>query len=816
MLKKSFLWIFVISISVLAACKSTKPATQASQPRDYPILPVPFSEVAVQDQFWLPRMEINATKTIQFAFKQSEDTGRIKNFDFAAAKIETGIAGGEFCTQYPFDDSDVFKIIEGAAYSLQVKYDKRLDQYVDSLITKIGNAQEPDGYLYTNRTINPEKTHEWAGNKRWVNDHELSHELYNVGHLYEAAVAHFQATGKRTLLNIAIKNANLVVHDLGWGKLVEIPGHQVIEMGLVKLYRITGDQRYLDEAKFFLDARGKTAYKEQYNQSHKPVIEQTEAVGHAVRAGYMFSGMADVAALTGDEGYVNAIDRIWEDVVRTKLYVTGGVGQTGGNEGFGTPYDLPNATAYCETCASIANVFWNHRLFLMRGDAKYIDVMERTMYNALLSGVSLSGDRFFYPNVLESNGQHQRQAWFGCACCPSNVSRFLPSLPGYIYAQDAQSVYVNLFIPSTANIKNVSGTDLTLHQESNFPWQGNVKITVNPTHSKTFAMNIRVPGWARNEAVPTDLYRFADAVDTPVILKVNGQIQSFILNKGYIKLEREWKKGDVLTLDIPMPVRQVLANEQIKQDAGRFALQKGPLVYAVEGKDQADDKVLHLVVDKNTRFTPQFEPNLLNGVETISFEAEGVKRDVATLQPQRISGKRAIKAIPYYAWANRGAGQMLVWLPYQLEHASPLPAPTLSNTAKISTSRNLKNTDAISDQMIPKTSNDQNVRFIHWWPNKGTQEWVQYDFENAKSVSKMRVYWFEDEGVGECRLPKSWRLLYKDGDTWKPVKNLSEYKVTKDAFDTLTFETVNTTALRLEIQSPDGFSIGIHEWEVSE
>ncbi|UCG28131.1 MAG: glycoside hydrolase family 127 protein, partial [Bacteroidales bacterium] len=471
-----------IVILRITGCTVPEPA-----PEPRMIEPVPFTSVHLTDRFWAPRIKRNHDITIPIAISQSEETGRIKNF-----KIAGGFEEGEFCSIYPFDDSDVFKIIEGASYSLQTFPDPELEAVIDSLIYYIGHAQEDDGYLYTIRTIMGDDSHPWIG-KRWEKTHILSHELYNLGHMYEAAVAHYQATGKRTFLDIAIKSADLVDRDFGWGKFESYPGHQEIEIGLVKLYRVTGDKKYLDLAKFFLDVRGDG---EEYSQSHKKVVEQDSAVGHSVRAAYMYSGMADVAALTSDQAYVDAISRIWEDIVFRKMYITGGIGAAGGNEGFAEPYYLPNLTAYCETCASIANVFWNHRMFLHKGEVKYYDVLERTLYNALLSGVSLGGDRFFYPNRLESYGQHERQEWFGCACCPSNICRFIPSVPGYIYGKTEDRLYINLYAGNRADI-DLGGNVVEIIQETNYPWDGNVKITVNPESDGNFSLFLRIPGWAR-------------------------------------------------------------------------------------------------------------------------------------------------------------------------------------------------------------------------------------------------------------------------------------------------------------------------------
>ncbi|MEP7143741.1 MAG: beta-L-arabinofuranosidase domain-containing protein [Ferruginibacter sp.] len=433
-MKKILLPMFLILVIKLPA-----------QKKDYPIQPVAFTHVHVNDNFWKPKMQVNAAVTIPYILEMCKEHGRIDNFLAAAGKRDNKI-----CSEFPFDDTDVYKWIEGASYALQVEPNPTLSKYLDTLIAIIGDAQEKDGYLYTFRTIKPAVPHDWVGSKRWEKDSVLSHELYNAGHLYEAAYAHYNATGKKSLLNIALKNADLLVKDFGWGKIEEYPGHQIVEIGLAKLYRITGNKKYLELAKFFLDVRGPNG--EAYNQANKKVIDQTEAVGHAVRAAYMYSGMADVAALTGDKNYLRAIDKIWEDVVNKKLYITGGIGATGNGEAFGEAYDLPNMSAYAETCAAIANVYWNNRMFLLHGDARYIDVLERTLYNGLLSGMSLSGNRFFYPNPLASVGQHDRSGWFSCACCISNMTRFLPSVPGYVYAQNDNDLYVNLFMSNSSDI----------------------------------------------------------------------------------------------------------------------------------------------------------------------------------------------------------------------------------------------------------------------------------------------------------------------------------------------------------------------------
>ena len=641
-------YFFIISLS---GCKN-----QFVSDVNNTIQPVSFTSVKVTDDLWAPRIKRNHEVTIPIAFGQSEKTGRIRNF-----KIAGGLEEGKFQSNYPFDDSDVFKIIEGASYSLQTFPDPALETYLDTLIYYIGLAQEDDGYIYTYRTIMGNGSHPWIGTKRWEKTHILSHELYNIGHMYEAAVAHYQATGKRTFLDIAIKSANLVNRDFGWGKIESYPGHQEIEIGLVKLYRATGNREYLDLAKFFLDVRENG---EEYNQAHKKVTEQTVAVGHAVRAAYMYTGMADVATLTNDSGYVNAIDKIWQDVVYKKLYLTGGIGSTGGNEGFGKPYDLPNMSAYCETCASIANVFWNYRMFLLHGSSKYYDILERTLYNGLLSGVSLSGDHFFYPNPLESSGQHKRQEWFGCACCPSNLCRFIPSVPGYVYTKTRNRLYVNLYMDNTAKIE-LDGKTVEVIQQTKYPWDGKVEMTITPDFPSKFTLCLRVPGWAQNEAVPGDLYHYLNNNENEIVLKINGKAKEYSPDKGYLIISRKWKKGDIVELNMPMPVRKVIAHKNVEADIDKVAIQKGPIVFCAEGIDQKDNHVLNLVYDPETTLESEYRSELLNGVQIIIGEAKSTKHLPLTL-------------IPYHVWANRGSGEMMVWLPTTKEVSRPLPVPTIS------------------------------------------------------------------------------------------------------------------------------------------
>lgn len=646
-MKLNNLLIATLLLAFMASC-NTKKQNKPNSKDDYAITGIPFNEVTIDDHFWLPKIETNRTVTIPSSFEKCEETGRVENF-IKAAKHE-----GEFGTTFPFDDTDIYKIIEGASYSMTVHPDPKLDQYVDSLITIIGNAQEPDGYLYTARTIDPEHPHKWSGKERWVNESILSHELYNSGHLFEAAAAHYQATGKRNFLNIALKNADLLTQVFGPGKRDDAPGHEIVEMGLVKLYRITGEKKYLNLAKFFIDCRGKERDpKKAYSQDHMPVVDQTQAVGHAVRAGYLYSGVADVAALTGDTAYLKAIDKIWDNMVSEKFYITGGIGARHQGEAFGDNYELPNLTAYNETCAAIANVYWNYRMFLLHGNSKYIDVLERSLYNGVISGVGLDGKTFFYPNPLECDLQYKfnsgetltRQPWFDCSCCPTNMCRFMPSVPGYIYAQSGDKVYVNLFIQSSSDIE-IAGNKVVVNQETNYPWQGDVKVAVSPEKESHFAVCLRIPGWVQNQPVPSDLYSFEKVNDDPFTIQVNGEAVKYAKENGYAVITRNWKQGDVIDYELPMDVRRVKANPLVKDDEGKVAIERGPIVYCVEGADNQD--VDKLNVSENTLLTADFKPELLGGIETISA-TDG-------------SDKDAFTAIPYYVWDNRGANKMKVWL----------------------------------------------------------------------------------------------------------------------------------------------------------
>jgi len=814
MLSKTIVWACVACWSgLLVAAEAVK--DKGTPDADYPIRPVQFTDVEVGPGFWFPRMQTNRAVTVPYCFQRCEETGRISNFVAAAERNPDGFEG------IYFNDSDVFKIVEGAAYSLALQPDPQLDKYLDELIAKFAAAQEPDGYLYTAKTSGSKGAH--GRTPRWS---ELggSHELYNVGHMYEAAVAHFQATGKRSLLDIAIKNANLIAQVFGPGpdQRKDVPGHQQIEMGLVRLYRATSDRKYLDLAKFFIDMRGRRDVRGsvygQYCQDHAPLIEQSEAVGHAVRGGYFYAGVADVAALTGDAAYLEAIDRIWQDVIDRKLYLIGSVGQHGAGEGYAGAYKLTNLQAYNETCAAIALALWNQRMFLLHGDSKFADVLERILYNGFLSGVSLSGDRFFYPNPLEcdlkfrfNHGDLQRSPWFGCSCCPSNVVRFMPSILGYVYAQRDNDLYVNLFLAGKATVE-LNGSPVEVVQETDYPWQGKVRITVRPTGSQPFTMRIRIPAWARGQVLPSDLYRYADATPSLWSLTINGETVRPPIEHGYAVLDRTWQSGDVVELDLPMSVRRVLSNDLVEPNRGRVAFERGPLVYCVEGADH-EGRVLDRWIPDDARFTPEHLADLLGGITVLRGEGQAVQRaEDGTVRSQPAE----VTMIPYYAWCHRGENEMMVWMPRSADLAHVAPLPTIASSSKATASHVWQRDHvlALNDQVEPRNSGDHDLPRFTWWDHCGTSEWVQYELARATEVAGVEVYWFDDTGRGRCRVPHSWKLLYRDGDAWKPVPTDHEFGIAKDRYNRVEFPPLTTDALRIQVQLQPEFSGGILEWRV--
>ncbi|MDL5514324.1 glycoside hydrolase family 127 protein [Arenibacter sp. M-2] len=655
-MKRKLFPVFTLTILLaLTGCKEKKvevtlPAKSIQGP-GYKLTPVNIQNVKLTDEFWLPIIKRVQEKTIAYAIEKCEEEGRFDNFLIAGGKMDGPVKG-----VMPFDDSDVYKVIEGASNSLISAPNKPLEKLLDSLIDIVKIGQESDGYLTTWRTINPTKPPaKWVEvkeGKRWESLF-MSHELYNAGHMYEAAVVHFKATGKRNFLDIALKNAELMVATFGdgEGKIPAVPGHQIIETGLIKLYEVTGKEAYLDLAKYFLDNRGNPENHKlfgPYSQDHQPVVNQEEVVGHAVRAVYMYAAMTDIAALKNDTAYHRAIDNLWKNMVEKKMYLTGGIGAKHDGEAFGENYELPNLTAYNETCASIGDVYWNHRMFNLTGDVKYFDVIERTLYNGLISGLSLSGTEFFYPNALESDGKYEfnqgaatRKSWFDCSCCPTNVVRFLPAMPGLIYSKNKDDIYVNLYASNVATI-DLPNNSIDITQKTNYPWNGNVHINVIATKGEDFNLKMRIPGWANNEVLPGGLYDYVNVIPNKVEVFIDGQKEVVNSLDGYVTLPGKRINGKNIELKFPMEVRMVETSSKVAENRGKIALEYGPLVYAVEeidNKNNFDD----ITVPLENNFQVQMEQNLLGGVNTIK------------------DGK--FKAIPYYAWSNRGVGKMKVWIP---------------------------------------------------------------------------------------------------------------------------------------------------------
>lgn len=632
--------------------------TEEKQTPDYPIKSADIKNVILTDNFWLPKIKMIQETTIKFAFDKCEQEGRMENFLVAG-----GLKEGKFTGHFPFDDTDLYKIIEGASYSLISNPNEELETYLDSVISIIKIGQEPDGYISTWFTIDPlNPPSSWikASGKRWLNPG--GHELYNSGHLFEAATAHYLATGKKNFLNIAIKNADLLVDSFGPDKLQIPPGHQIVETGLIKLYNITKNKKYLELAKFFLDQKGneKTHKLEgEYSQDHLPVVEQDEAVGHAVRAVYMYAGMTDIAAIYKDKKYLNAVNKIWDNVVNKKMYITGGLGARHEGESFGDNYELPNLTAYGETCAAIGNVYWNHRLFLLTGNSKYYDIIERTLYNGLISGISLGGTKFFYTNTLESDGDYKfnegtctRQAWFDCSCCPTNLIRFIPSIPGLVYATNEDSLFINLFISNHANLP-IDGINTELIQQTNYPWDGKITIKVSPEKEQSFTIKLRIPSWAQGTPVPGDLYKYLNNNYETIHVKVNGEKQKIILHQGYLEITKSWQKGDSIEMILPMEVREVVTNEKVEENKNLVSIEYGPLVYCAEEIDN-EKSINNVVIPKQAQFTIEKRENLLDGINIINC-------DIFNKEQQNLV------LVPYYSWSNRGVGKMKVWIPREIE-----------------------------------------------------------------------------------------------------------------------------------------------------
>jgi len=765
------------------------------------VTPLAFDQVRLDDGFWASRIRVCREVTIPHCFKQCEETGRIDNFAIAA-----GLKQGTH-TGAAYNDSDVYKIIEGAAYSLKSRPDPKLEPYLDGVIATITAAQQNDGYLFTYFTpdhADERFKHISPGPK---------HELYCMGHFIEAAVAHFKMTGKRTLLDAAVRLADHIDSVFGPGKRNNVPHHPEVESALIKLYQVSNQPRYLELARFFIDQRGHTDARPSvtfYGQDHLPLRQQSEIVGHAVRAMYNCVNLTALYQESGDPQLLAAARRLWESATQRKLYVTGGIGALGRGESFGNDYQLPNGSAYSETCAAIGLVFFAHRMWQIQPDAEYIDVLERALYNTVLDGVSLAGNEFFYPNKLLAAGEPgwgtARRSWYECACCPSNICRFIPAVPGYLYGQCGDIVYVNSFMAGTATF-NTGHQTVSLTQQTAYPWDGSVTITVAPAAEADFTIKLRIPGWARNQPSPGDLYRYAEpAPNEPVRLQVNGQDATPDLEHGYAVLKRTWHPGDVIHLSLPMPVRRVLSHDKVLADVGRVAIERGPIVYCAEWPDNGG-KVLGMTLDDAVALRAETRKDLLGGVTVVT----GTLKD-----------GRKLTAIPYYARANRGRGEMNVWLARSTAMAKriatgPFPRDWESwGPFKASHVYPPDQLAALTDGKIPAGPDDRDVPRFTWLYHVGVPEWVQQSFPHPTAVSAVAVYWLDETAAaGPCRVPKSWRVLYRDGEKWQPVANASPCGIATGTFNRVTFKPVTTSAIRVEATLQDAFSAGILEWRVT-
>jgi DUF1680 family protein len=774
------------------------------------LTPILHTEITFRDAFWKPRIDRNRDITLPHVLEKCEETGRFGNLR-AAGRKNLGNPAPQTCEGYCFNDSDVYKAIEGAANILAVKRDAKIERRVDAIIALIAQAQETDGYLYSPKTIGDPNNLPPGGTKRWESM-DASHELYCVGHLYEAAVAHFQATGKRNLLNIAIKNANLVAATFGAGKRGNIDGHPEVELGLSDLYGATGDARYLRLAQWFLSRRGDTSRKDlvgEYAQDHKPLVKQDEAVGHAVRAAYCFGAAEYVGNLAHDAGLRAVADRLWDDVVGYKMYITGGIGSRGSGEALGDRYELPNRTAYQETCASIAFANWTNRMGMRYADTKYADILERTVYNAVLSGVGLSGKNFFYVNSLQSDNGAFRPDWFGCACCPPNILRFIGSIGKLFAATGGSTLYINLFAASDIATKTAAGP-IHVAIDTVYPENGAITIKVKAGTAPGSQLAIRIPGWAKGEAVPGRLYRFADSEKANVTATLNGKpLNAAATTDGYIILPGTVSAGDTVKLDFPMPVRKVVSNPGVMDNRGKVAYQRGPLVYCFEGTDQAVKEVFSTVAGSNG--SPKPASDILGGITPIAVTANAVKR--VGLGGVTLGESLTLTGIPYATWANRGASSMAVWLPGSIDAAEAPALPTIAKMAKVRASFGA-NPTAVNDQKDPAKSNDHNHPFYHYWPHKGTAEWLEYTFPKAIELGSVGVYWFDDTGIGECRLPAGWSLDARINGAWVPVKARDPFGSDGDKYVHVRFDAITTDALRLNIQAQKGWAGGVHEWRV--
>lgn len=784
----------------------------------HPLNPVPIQQVAIQDDFWSPKIKIWREVTIPDCFAKFEKDGAFNNFD----RVRDGKTGEHAGPS--FFDGLIYEMIRGSADFLAAARDPELEKQLDGYIERIvaASAKDPDGYLNTWTQLT-------APEKRWGlnggNEVE-QHDVYNSGALVEAGIHYYRATGKTPLLGAAVKFANYMADIMGpTPKKNIVPGHSLPEEALVELYRLfyeqpelksqmpvpVDEQRYLTLAEFWIENRGNHEggrsfgrFDGPYAQDHKPVLQQETIEGHAVRATLLCTGLIAAAMADGREDYLCAGQRLWENMVHRRMYITGGLGAVAGHEGFGPDYALPN-NGYLETCAGIGAGFFHRNINLASGEARYADELERTLYNAVLPGVSLQGNTYFYENPLEAGPQRTRWPWHGCPCCPPMFLKIMGALPGYIYALDADAVYINLYIGSQADF-TVKGSRVTFRQTTRYPWDGTITCSVTPEQTVAFGLCLRLPAWCSNPQI-----------------RVNGEILETIEKvRDYARIQRQWQRGDVVELLLPMPVQRIKAHPKVEADIGRVALQRGPIVYCLESADN-NGAVRNLVIPPDSPLTAIYRPDLLDGVTIIQGPARALYDsewpDQLYLQSTDVPGaaETVFTAIPYFANTNREPGEMLVWAAETAVTATPLPIPTIASRAKPSASHCFTSDTifGLNDRIEPTASDDLKIPRFTWWDHRGTEEWVQYDFNSVTTVSAVEVYWWDERRIhAHCRVPQSWRVLYQSGDTWKTVNDASPYGTDMDRYNRVSFTPVETTAMRLEVQLQPDWSGGILEWNV--
>lgn len=760
--------------------------------------PIPFNEVTLEDSFWLPRLVRQKEVLVPFALEKTEPA--VENLRRTGSFLK-GIPD-ELPFTHRFVSSDLYKVMEGAAYLLKLEPDPELEKKMDRIIDIIAEAQQKDGYNYESH-ITGVAQHDINGMGKTPYSHVAhSHELYNMGHMYEGAIAYYQATGKDKWLKVAEANARHINNvffegnpNYNNGKPVnQAPGHQEIELALVKLFRVTGDSLYLNMAKKFIDIRGITYRPEgtgtmapEYAQQHLPVREQTKAVGHAVRATYLYSGMADVSVYTHDPTLRPALDSIWHNIVDTRMHITGGLGAVHGIEGFGPEYDLPNKDAFCETCAAVGNVFFNHRMFLMEQDGKYLDVAEVALLNNVLAGVNLEGNRFFYLNPLEADGikpfnhgMRGRSPWFGTACCPSNLARLIPQIPGLMYATTGNDIYCSFYAASQATLVLKKG-NVQLKQMTEYPFGKTIRWVVTPDiNGQEFTMKLRIPTWTGNQFVPGELYHYLNTQSSDWSVKVNGIEIKAALKKGFAVIHRSWEKGDIIELTLPMPLRYSKAIEQVETDRGRICLTRGPLVYCAEGIDNEDR--LPNVFITNTSGSVSYS-NYMNGLMHNIPQVKIPAWEKTTIGNKEIT----LALLPYYAWGNRNDGSMMVWFP-ESDKTQPYIDMHLATHGKYkaleaSFTHRGDLLAAVADNEVPTSSFDRQIYRWSSWEEQGKDQWITITLDKPTDIQSVSVYWYDDNRG--TKVPQEWSLEYESNGQWNtfPLYLTDAYNLFKDQFN---------------------------------